>query len=64
MALITGKNSVANKLLLYGEFGYNLRIFPFELFFGRLMVVIRLARGGAKKASFLSDRCSRFTQPS
>lgn len=50
--LITGKNSVANKLLLYGEFGYNLRIFPFELFFGRLMVVIRLARGGAKKRPF------------
>lgn len=49
---ITGKNSVANKLLLYGEFGYNLRIFPFELFFGRLMVVIRLARGGAKKRPF------------
>ena len=50
--LITGKNSVANKLLLYGEFGYNLRIFLFELFFGRLMVVIRLARGGAKKRPF------------
>lgn len=26
--------------------------FPFELFFGRLMVVIRLARGGAKKRPF------------
>jgi small subunit ribosomal protein S16 len=32
--------------------GYNLRLFPPLYIFGNIMVVIRLARGGAKKRPF------------
>jgi small subunit ribosomal protein S16 len=36
------------------EAGYNLRLFPSLTFFGNIMVVIRLARGGAKKRPFFN----------
>jgi small subunit ribosomal protein S16 len=34
--------------------GYNLRLFPGSTLFGNIMVVIRLARGGAKKRPFFN----------